>query len=306
MYRVLIVLLLSFATKAQSTYITAKDKGEGKELYEYVGQFLTENEKPYSGPVFKNWSNQDIPCERGTAKNGYRHGVWVMYYMNGKLKSEGEFDNGNPLGEWKTLYSSGNTESVIKYDKAGKAQGEYLVYHKNKKIKESGVFVDGLLQGKVETFFDDGTIHKTDFYKDSKKHGQFLEYNREGIVISEWNYEDHIESGPFLETFKSGAKRRTGNMSSGKRHGEVRKFYEDGSLKSIGDYKNGMPDGLHLSYRESGDTSDVVLFKNEEKVYEIDFHSAGQRTKYFKYDKEVKNTVGKRIIIPKLVLFPKD
>jgi antitoxin component YwqK of YwqJK toxin-antitoxin module len=47
--------------------------------------------------------------------SGEKHGKWAKKYTNGKLKYEGQFENGIPIGEFKRYNEKGKLTSTLLY-----------------------------------------------------------------------------------------------------------------------------------------------------------------------------------------------
>ena len=71
--------------------------------------------------------------------NGKRNGKGKEYYLNGKLKFEGEYSNGERNGEGKG-YANGKLIFECEY-KNGKRNGKGKEYYNNGKLKFEGEYL---------------------------------------------------------------------------------------------------------------------------------------------------------------------
>jgi antitoxin component YwqK of YwqJK toxin-antitoxin module len=70
---------------------------------------------------------------------GQQHGIWEIYYDNGKLLYKGTYINGLRHGLW-------------------------IWYYTNGKLSYKGNYIQGKLDGLVEWYNLDGTINEITFY----------------------------------------------------------------------------------------------------------------------------------------------
>jgi antitoxin component YwqK of YwqJK toxin-antitoxin module len=59
------------------------------------------------GYTIKYHTNTTIPWSKGKMVNGQPEGYWEWYRLDGTIKRSGNFENGNPIGEWITYDNNG-------------------------------------------------------------------------------------------------------------------------------------------------------------------------------------------------------
>lgn len=69
--------------------------------------YTTNSEDPYSGQIFKLFSNGKVAYE-GSYKNGIKSGQWLYYNLESKIIKEENYNNGIKDGTWKVYDDSGS------------------------------------------------------------------------------------------------------------------------------------------------------------------------------------------------------
>ena len=90
-------------------------------------------------------------------------GPYTEYYSNGKLKAEGEIENGLREGTWISYSAEGNIMSKCDYTK-GVKNGNIEVFHPNGKTLYKGNFENNKEAGVWEFYSNDGKKQKTKDY----------------------------------------------------------------------------------------------------------------------------------------------
>ena len=85
------------------------------------------------------------------------------YYDNGKLKMEGNFENGKRTGIWKAYFNNGQLQS-------------------------EGVFENGNREGVGKVYFPNGQLRYEGQYKDNKETGHWKFYNEKGKLVKEQDF----------------------------------------------------------------------------------------------------------------------
>ena len=157
-----------------------------------------------------------------------------MYYENGKLKYEGNFENNERTGKWIYYFENGNKFSQCDYtnNKSGKDQEVYKIdktqiVSKNDKVEEV-------------TFYPDGSLA--------------------AIKIK---YDKFEKEYKFFPSFKLMEERMTkGNLLNG----ESLSFFENGNVNSVNYFKDGMQDSIYVLYYENGSILVKGNYKMDEKI----------------------------------------
>ncbi|MEI7662416.1 MAG: toxin-antitoxin system YwqK family antitoxin [Bacteroidota bacterium] len=187
--------------------------------------------------------------------DGSRDGYWKDFYADGSLKSEGNYDNGKQVGEWK-------------------------YYHPNGKIEQTGRFSkQGKLDGRWRWYFETGQLLKEENYRNGFKEGLSSEYDETGRVIEEGEFVNGNEDGPWFEIIGDSYIR--GTYRDGLRNGMWYNYYlnlngakTDSLLYFKGGFVEDNPDGKHIWYWENGkikDEGSYVMGKKEGEWLKYNF-----------------------------------
>jgi antitoxin component YwqK of YwqJK toxin-antitoxin module len=120
------------------------------------------SEQPFSGEI----TGQNY----GFFKDGLRHGDWIYFHDNGKVKSKGKFKSGRKNGPWVGFYANGQLFYKGEYVN-GKKQGVWVGYYENEALFYRGTFEDGREDGSWRAFNPDGTpwAYKTGTFRGGTK-----------------------------------------------------------------------------------------------------------------------------------------
>lgn len=82
-----------------------------------VEKIIPADQKPKTktdGEFIEYHPNGNIKT-KGLLKNGKRTGVWISYFINGKVQSESKFDKGKLNGKTAAYYPNGNVQYMGLY-----------------------------------------------------------------------------------------------------------------------------------------------------------------------------------------------
>ncbi|MFB9052138.1 toxin-antitoxin system YwqK family antitoxin [Formosa undariae] len=127
----------------------------------------------YKDDVFDGYQKIDYSQElymEGYSKNGLKIGVWKSHFKDdNRLKYVKEFDAaGNPSGEWKSYYDSGELYTVENFLK-NKAHGTQTSYFKNGNISAIGEKANGREHGIWKYYYDNGTLASEKTFTNGKE-----------------------------------------------------------------------------------------------------------------------------------------
>ena len=158
-----------------------------------------------------------ISCGGGSFKSGQKDGWWTDKYNNGHTSSEGKYDKGIKVGEWKKYFPDGVLEFQINYNDEGIKHGDWKSFHKNGKLKKEGIYKNGGEEGKWVEYHENGETAIEKNYKNDKKIGSWTWYHPNGKVSQKGQY---------------GGYKRIGKWTFFDPAGKLMKeeFYENGKL----------------------------------------------------------------------------
>jgi antitoxin component YwqK of YwqJK toxin-antitoxin module len=97
--------------------------------------------------------------------NGYIIGKEIKYYDTGMIKSIAYYNKGLKIGKEKLFFKSGELNQEFNYLK-GRINEKNIVYYKTGQIKRISNYLDGVLHGISELYEKNGKIIKTIKYLD--------------------------------------------------------------------------------------------------------------------------------------------
>ena len=101
---------------------------------------------------------EDI-IEEGSYQNSRRIGFWKKYFPGNKLKSNVEYKNGRPNGDFTIYYENGQVEEQGNWSSSGRGKytGNFKRYYPNGNIQQEKKFGDdGKTNGTVTYFHENG------------------------------------------------------------------------------------------------------------------------------------------------------
>jgi antitoxin component YwqK of YwqJK toxin-antitoxin module len=125
---------------------------------------------PFTGREKARTENKIIEYD---VKDGLKHGVFLLYSLDGTLEVKGQIDSNRNVGKWQYFYSTGEIESEGNFDN-DLPEGCWIYYFPDGKKREEGNFTKG------------------------KRTGIWYQYNEEGEVILEKNFD--IDDTPVQQT----------------------------------------------------------------------------------------------------------
>jgi antitoxin component YwqK of YwqJK toxin-antitoxin module len=180
------------------------------------------------GKIIKSfiYNNGVVIAEGIVDEKGLYQGFWKEFYLNGNIKSEGEYKNGKKTGKWKYYHENGKIEQEGSYNSKGNKQGKWIWYYPSGNLLRDENYLDG---------FEDGL---------------FVEYTDSGSIIAKGEFVEGLEEGFWI--YNTGDERIEGNYIDGNRDGVWKIFYSDGKLAFSGYFSDDNPDGKHIFYYPNG------------------------------------------------------
>ena len=186
-----------------------------------------------------------------TDAEGERHGLWKKQYPNGRLMYEGQFDHGQPVGEWKRYHENGQLKAVIGYKKDSDSAFTQLFSPQGKKIAE-GNYLDQQKAGKWIFYSKDRKIAE-DFYENDLKQGTSRKFYETGELHESSQWQDGKLEGNYKVFYKNGEPYMQCKYSEDKRNGLCLTYFENGRIEMEAYYKNNLRHGEWKFYNDEGD-----------------------------------------------------
>lgn len=102
-------------------------------------------------------------------------GIELVYYPNGNLKSEREYNKGKKCGNGKYYYDNGKIEADYNY-KNNKRHGACKEYHLSGKLRLECEYKNGKKQGVEKRYYNSGQISYEHCYKNGLRDGYSISY----------------------------------------------------------------------------------------------------------------------------------
>jgi hypothetical protein len=90
--------------------------------------------------------------QKGTLKDGEKHGPYEAYYQDGLLRGKGTHKNGKPYGSGESYYSDGCSLEQKARFKDGKLHGPYERYYATGEVMEKYTLKEGRNHGPYERY----------------------------------------------------------------------------------------------------------------------------------------------------------
>ncbi len=187
------------------------------------------------------YHNGIITGEGNVLDDGNKDGPWKEFFADGTLKSEGNYADGKPVGDWKYFHLNGKTEQIGKFNKQGKPEGKW------------------------KWFYEDGKLLREENYRNGLRDGLLSEYDEEGTLIQEGEFVNGEEDGPWF--YLTGNDYVRGTFRDGLRTGMwytyslVRNAEKTDSLLMFkGNFIDDLPDGKHIWFWDNGKVHDEGFF----------------------------------------------
>lgn len=247
-------------------------------------------------------------------EDGEKNGYWREFYLNGKLKSEINYQNGSKVGISKQYDEKGRLDKIKRYNLDSLSQNgeeiELIRLHKeyypnSYKEKLVGGYYNNMKQGMYREYdtlgiLVNGYLYKNDtilaeglILNDGTYNGEWFFYYSSGSKKSNGFYEKGSKNGIWTYYYENGKKQQTGKYKNEIPSGEWKWYYENGVLRRIEYYRKGKLEGTQIEYNEQGseisngeyynDLREGSWFYNVGDYKEIGEFTLGYKTGIWKY-----------------------
>lgn len=135
------------------------------------------------------------PQAKGEYKKGYKVKEWTYYDNNGVLKSKEVYRNGQKNiydnSSTATFYSPSGVITEVSNYKFNKLDGESKLFHEDgKSVKQIGYYENGLATGKWKALYPSGKIQRETELVNDKRNGNRVHYREDGSIEKTEVYKD--------------------------------------------------------------------------------------------------------------------
>ena len=132
--------------------------------------------KGVANGLYKEYDTEGNLIVSGTYFDGLKAGKWMEEI--GDMREEGEYRNGQKVGEWVSFYDNGKMAFKGSYN-AGYPEGQHNYYYPNGKIREVQSFAGGVRHGEWKKYLETGELYFTITYS------QDVEIKYDGEALDE-------------------------------------------------------------------------------------------------------------------------
>jgi len=147
-------------------------------------------------------------------KQEVKHGEYKKVSKDGKVREEGNYDEGKRDGTWKFYYPSGDLREVSTY-KSNMRDGPYEFYNNKKALQKKGQYVKNRMVGQWTFYYPDGKLKEDKVYKDNKENGEAKEYYENGNVKASGIYKNGLKDSVWYVYEPNGKKQSVTIYSAG-------------------------------------------------------------------------------------------
>ncbi|MDZ7845577.1 MAG: hypothetical protein U5L96_01670 [Owenweeksia sp.] len=229
-----------------------------------------------------------------------KQGIWMDFYKNRKVKSEGPYVNGLKNGYWKFYQANGNLKRVEKWvmgvlqenaNETAKVEIKREINPQTGKLAFKGAYRNGKPEGVHRQYDEEGNVIASKIYSDGvvlfegivdeqgRRQGPWKIFYTCGELKAEGSYKDNRKVGKWVYYYRNGDIEQSGNYARGLPDGLWTWYYENGQVWREEEYLMGREDGASVEYSDSGSVlakgEYIDGYKDGEWYFEINDHREG-------------------------------
>lgn len=189
------------------------------------------------------------------------HGPYKSYYLNGNIKSKGNYNNNLPDGYWEYFYENNNLKSAGVL-KDNQMNGKWKYYFENGNINMEGEMKDGVRMGEWKFYYESGGLKMSGNLEGEEKKGHWKYYYEDGKLKADALFINN--KGHYQEYYSNGKLKMEGLIKDGKSDSLWRYYHENGKLQAKGFEKDGLKSGKWKFFHENGSLASEGEFVNGE------------------------------------------
>lgn len=175
-------------------------------------------------------------------KNGT--GEYITYYENGQKASQGKLKEGISIGIWNFWYLDGKLKEIGRY--------ENVIYHVISTWDNEGHAMVTNGNGHCVNRYENGVISAEGYYLNGLMEGEWKFKNEFDTIIQVVSYTSGKANGKTSNYYDSGEKYSEGELLNDKQNGKWTWYFQNGSLESQVNFEDGQKDGEQVFWNESG------------------------------------------------------
>jgi antitoxin component YwqK of YwqJK toxin-antitoxin module len=197
-----------------------------------------------------------VLVEKGTYKEGVKHGLFTEYYSDGKtVKSEIPLDEGKIDGVVKSYYSDGTLEAEKGFKQGAEHGSDRAFEHGSDTPYRDHNYSEGVPDGRQYSMVDSnaGDYIEVAFFDKGTPTGEFLQtWTPSGDVKQRGSYGPGGKEGVWVEIRRDGKIESEQTWAGGRRNGESKSYFTDNTVEKITIYKDDKREGVEKTFRYDG------------------------------------------------------
>lgn len=150
-----------------------------------------------------------------SAETNKKTGAYRLYYSDGAIFEESQYENDTLHGPRKLYYEDGGIEILENYEK-GIIEGPYKMYYPSGQVKVEGTYNKGVMDSTWTAYYPSGAIKEKVNYEDNFEQGPFIEYYESGNLKAKGQYlRGDNEDGILYLYDSTGTEKRVMECDSG-------------------------------------------------------------------------------------------
>ena len=131
--------------------------GYSQQLVQVDGDFLTENNDKAYGSYESRYENGHVKAQYNFL-DGKEHGPTKLFYADGNLKEEGNYNYGVKTGTWTSWNQEGKKIGIVSFDEKGNRDGIWEVWDDNGTKRAYMEYKKGKRAGTWKTWDENGKL----------------------------------------------------------------------------------------------------------------------------------------------------
>lgn len=197
-----------------------------------------------------------------TDKNGKKQGKWAKKDKYDRVLYEGNFKDGNPIGEFRYYYDNKDLKTHSVYSEKGTVC-RTKHYFPGSILMAEGKYVNEKRDSVWKFYNAPNALVSEESFSNGKKDGFEKNYNGKGKLVEERNWKDSVLHGPWKKYYEDGSVQQVGLYKHGFLEGEMKFFYPGNVLAVVGVYQHSLKHGRWTTYNRSGKI--ITLIENYNK-----------------------------------------
>ncbi len=228
--------------KTIGEYVNSKRSGDF--LYYYENGNISRKESYTEGKLvsFQEWyQSGQASLSRQYSFYGQLEGKQILWFENGKIKSEEEFKNGIPIIPLKEYNQNGTLIHIREGGINSIGDGKEKWYYDDGQIKSEETYLKGKKNGECTYYFSSGNKSRVENYFQGQKEGNSSIYSSNKKLVSDLNYKNNQLNGFCKWYYPNGEKWREFNYQNGVRDGICKEWNDKKELIYEQTYISGKP-----------------------------------------------------------------